>query len=136
VMVELTPAGQRALKEPSPLRTLAAELAPAEPSAETTGTKARAVPTDAAALADNDPLLLRLRAWRLERAREEKVAAFIIAHDALLRNVAAARPQSEDELLAVKGMGPAKMEKYGTELLALVRGENRQVKAVEPQTKP
>jgi len=49
------------------------------------------------------------------------VAAFIIAHDALLRNIAAARPQSEEELLAVKGMGPAKMEKYGAQLLMLVR---------------
>ena len=79
------------------------------------------MPVDVAMVPEDDPLFQRLRAWRLEKAREADVPAFVIAHNSLLRNIAAARPRSESELLAIKGMGPKKLEKYGAELLALVR---------------
>jgi len=74
-------------------------------------------------VADDDPLFQRLRIWRLNKAREAGVSAFVIAHNSLLRAIAALRPHTEQELLAIKGMGPRKVEKYGAELLALVREE-------------
>jgi superfamily II DNA helicase RecQ len=43
-----------------------------------------------------------------------------VAHNSLLRSLAAVRPRTESELLAVKGMGPHKLERYGAELLALL----------------
>jgi ATP-dependent DNA helicase RecQ len=62
----------------------------------------------------------RLRAWRLERSREDGVPAFVVLHDATLRELAAARPTSLAELGAVRGLGPAKCERYGEALLAVL----------------
>ena len=40
--------------------------------------------------------------------------------DATLRLIAAARPTSDTELLAIKGIGPAKLENYGDDLIDLI----------------
>ena len=70
--------------------------------------------------ADDAVLFDALRAWRLQRAREEKVSPFIVAYDTVLAEIAERRPRDETALLAVAGMGPAKVAKYGAEILALV----------------
>ncbi len=70
--------------------------------------------------ADDAVLFDALRAWRLQRAREEKVSPFIVAYDTVLAEIAERRPRDEAALLAVAGMGPAKVAKYGAEILALV----------------
>ena len=44
--------------------------------------------------------------------------AYIIFHDTTLAAIAEARPQTLDELLCVPGLGPVKVERYGTALLA------------------
>jgi len=44
----------------------------------------------------------------------------MIAHDALLRRIAAAHPRSEQALSQISGIGPHKLQEYGTELLALI----------------
>jgi DNA helicase-2/ATP-dependent DNA helicase PcrA len=61
-----------------------------------------------------------LRAWRLERARGDKVAPFIIASNALVRAIAEARPSTAKERFAIHGMGPMKLELYGDEILAVL----------------
>jgi len=65
-------------------------------------------------------LVERLRAWRLERSREDGVPAYVVLHDATLHELAAARPQTEGELASVKGLGPVKVDRYGDDLLALL----------------
>jgi DNA helicase-2/ATP-dependent DNA helicase PcrA len=76
-------------------------------------------------LAVDDALLFdALRAWRLERARSDKVSPFIVASDSVLAEIAERRPQSDDELLAIRGMGPAKVAKFGVEILSVVRGDS------------
>lgn len=62
-----------------------------------------------------------LRAWRQATARAEGVPAYVVAHDRTLREVAVARPRSQDELALVWGLGPAKREKFGDGMLAVVR---------------
>ena len=62
----------------------------------------------------------RLREWRTETAREKEVPSYIVFNDKTLRAIAAAAPETEADLLAVKGVGPAKAEAYGEDLLALV----------------
>ncbi len=62
----------------------------------------------------------RVRAWRTERAREDGVPAYVVAHDQTLAAIAEARPQSLPALRRVRGMGPAKVEKYGVEILDLL----------------
>jgi DNA helicase-2/ATP-dependent DNA helicase PcrA len=73
--------------------------------------------------ADDAMLFDALRAWRLERARAEKVSPFIVAYDTVLAEIAERRPQSEEELLAIPGIGPGKVEKYGQDILAIAADE-------------
>ncbi len=68
----------------------------------------------------DDSLVERLRSWRLERSRADGVPAYVVLHDATLRELAAARPASKLELAAVKGFGPTKLERYGDDVLALL----------------
>jgi ATP-dependent DNA helicase RecQ len=127
VMLQLTPRGQRALTDPAILQPVVPRFQ--EHARQETGRKsekrAAPVPVDAAAVSEDDPLYKRLRAWRLQKARDKGVSPFIVAHNSVLRNIAAARPRTESELLAVKGLGPRKLEQYGAELLQLVRAETR-----------
>ncbi|HET7685169.1 MAG TPA: ATP-dependent DNA helicase UvrD2 [Candidatus Limnocylindria bacterium] len=73
-------------------------------------------PLDAAAT----DLLERLTAWRLERSRADGVPAYVVADNRTLTAIARARPVSEAELLAVPGIGPAKVDRYGQDLLRVV----------------
>jgi DNA helicase-2/ATP-dependent DNA helicase PcrA len=59
-----------------------------------------------------------LKAWRLVRARAEEVPAYVIFHNTTLAEIAGRRPRSLAELAAVPGVGPAKLERYGEEVLA------------------
>jgi len=68
------------------------------------------------------PLVARLRQWRSEKAREQGVPAYVILHDRTLLEIAALLPDSPQALLAVPGIGLAKVQRYGDELLALVAG--------------
>jgi DNA helicase-2/ATP-dependent DNA helicase PcrA len=66
----------------------------------------------------DDPLLVSLKHWRLERSKEEGKPAYVVFHDATLAEIAARRPASLQELAGISGVGPAKLERYGEELLA------------------
>ena len=46
--------------------------------------------------------------------------AYVVLHDATLRELASLRPQTLDELAGVKGFGPVKVERYGDDLLAVL----------------
>src|SRR5690606_2025964 len=61
-----------------------------------------------------------LRAWRADIAREHGVPAYVIFHDATLREIARGNPQSLDELSHVHGVGARKLEAYGEALLECV----------------
>jgi DNA helicase-2/ATP-dependent DNA helicase PcrA len=69
---------------------------------------------------DDDPLLLSLKRWRLDRAKVEGKPPYVVFHDSTLAAIAALRPATEAELRAVPGVGPAKIERYGAALLAAV----------------
>jgi hypothetical protein len=64
------------------------------------------------------PLFERLKLWRRLRAEAEGVPAYVICHDATLAAIAEQRPLSSEDLLTVPGMGPAKLQRYGAQLLA------------------
>jgi ATP-dependent DNA helicase RecQ len=65
-------------------------------------------------------LLERLRAWRLAAARRHGVPAYVIFHDATLREIARARPSSLDALRGISGVGARKLAAYGAEIVGLV----------------
>jgi DNA topoisomerase-3 len=68
-------------------------------------------------------LLEALRTWRKAEAQRRRVPAFRILTDRALTALATSRPSDEVELLNVAGIGPTIVQKYGKELLGLVRGE-------------
>jgi DNA helicase-2/ATP-dependent DNA helicase PcrA len=61
-----------------------------------------------------------LRSWRSTTARQEGRPPFVILHDSTLREIAARRPATLFQLGTVPGIGPAKLERYGDDILAVV----------------
>lgn len=76
------------------------------------------------AVADENPLVQALKAWRRERSRADGVPAYVVFHDSTLEEIARRRPGSLAALSAVSGVGPAKLERYGDELLAALAGDS------------
>ncbi|CAN5721731.1 hypothetical protein BH24CHL4_BH24CHL4_26990 [soil metagenome] len=77
---------------------------------------------DAARLApDEQQLYDRLAEWRLQIASRDQTAPFIIAHNTMLEAVAAAKPETLAQLSNLPGFGPVKCEKYGEEILEMVK---------------
>ena len=64
-----------------------------------------------------------LRAWRLERSRQDKVPAYVVLSDRYLRGIAEARPRTLAALRLLPGIGPTKLELYGDEILAVLERE-------------
>ena len=77
--------------------------------------------SSAASAAVDDELFERLRALRRRLADAEGVPAYIVFSDAVLRAMAASRPADEAGLLAVPGVGPAKLSRYGDAFLRELR---------------
>ena len=71
-----------------------------------------------------EELVRALKAWRLTKAKQRRIPAFRILTDRTLLEVAISAPRDGEALLAVKGMGPRLVGKYGREILALVRNPN------------
>jgi ATP-dependent DNA helicase RecQ len=64
----------------------------------------------------------KLRAWRGATAKEQSVPAYVVFHDATLRQIAAVRPATLAELSQVNGVGEAKLAKYGDQVLEVLAG--------------
>ena len=72
-------------------------------------------------LAGHDQVVFdKLRWWRVETARKHNVPAYVIFHDATMREIAKARPASLDDLRGVSGVGEKKLETYGDEIVRLI----------------
>jgi DNA helicase II / ATP-dependent DNA helicase PcrA len=70
-----------------------------------------------------DPTTLdALKAWRLQRARRDEVPAYVVFHDTTLEEIARRRPRQLWELAKVSGVGPAKLERYGAEVILALAG--------------
>jgi DNA helicase II / ATP-dependent DNA helicase PcrA len=67
---------------------------------------------------EQTPAVQALREWRLKRARSDEVPAYVVFNDRTLAELVARTPRTLAELAAVPGIGPAKLERYGPELLA------------------
>ena len=77
-----------------------------------------------------DPdLYEKLREWRREQASEKGIPAFAILHDAALTALCLTKPQNTGELFGVHGFGERKVERFGDDLLAIIRSHARQSKS-------
>jgi DNA helicase II / ATP-dependent DNA helicase PcrA len=63
-----------------------------------------------------------LKRWRLERSKADAVPAYVVFHDRTLAAIAERRPRSRTDLAAIPGIGPAKLERYADQVLAVVGG--------------
>jgi DNA helicase-2/ATP-dependent DNA helicase PcrA len=66
----------------------------------------------------NSPVFAALREWRLRRAKEDGVPAYVVFHDRTLAEIADRAPETLDELALISGVGPAKLDRYGHDVLA------------------
>jgi ATP-dependent DNA helicase RecQ len=58
----------------------------------------------------------------MESARKHNVPAYVIFHDATMREIAKVQPQSMNDLRGIVGIGEKKLETYGEEIVALLAG--------------
>jgi superfamily II DNA helicase RecQ len=65
-------------------------------------------------------LFERLRDWRRKRAQADGVPAYVVFHDRTLQEIADRKCKDWADLAAVSGVGPAKLERYADEILAIV----------------
>jgi ATP-dependent DNA helicase RecQ len=96
------------------MRRYVAKKSAARPKKGSTATHTADLSPEAAGLFE------QLRQWRAETAREQGVPAYVILHDRTLKELAEMRPTSRGHLAMVTGIGAAKIEHYGDELLALM----------------
>jgi DNA helicase-2/ATP-dependent DNA helicase PcrA len=64
------------------------------------------------------PAFRALREWRRERALADGVPAYVVLHDTTLAEIVRRTPRSRDELAAIPGIGPTKLDRYGSDVLA------------------
>jgi DNA helicase II / ATP-dependent DNA helicase PcrA len=64
------------------------------------------------------PATAALKRWRLARAKADGVPAYVVLHDRTLAEIARRSPRTRDELAALPGIGPAKLDRYGDDVLA------------------
>ncbi|HJQ29737.1 MAG TPA: HRDC domain-containing protein, partial [Rubrobacter sp.] len=100
-----SPVSCSGVPEGTPLIRTFADLSPAEKD-----------PADAA-------LFERLRSWRGEQARKQRVPAYVVLHNSHLEEISRRKPRTIHEIGAIKGVGLRRAARYGDELLTLIRGE-------------
>ncbi|HEY6836246.1 MAG TPA: UvrD-helicase domain-containing protein [Gaiellaceae bacterium] len=66
----------------------------------------------------DDPMYVALKEWRLKRSKRDEVPAYVVFHNSTLAEIAARRPRTIPELAEIPGVGPAKLERYGSEVMA------------------
>jgi len=81
-----------------------------------------AVETQVSLSAEGEALAARLKEWRTGEAKRLRVPAYCVLHDRTLTAVASARPRNPRELIAVEGIGQAKVDKFGAAILGLCCG--------------
>ena len=79
-------------------------------------------PAPASLTGPSATLTLRLKDWRATEAKRLGVPPFLVLHDKTLTAIAARCPANPHELLAIEGMGPGKIGRFGAAILDLCRG--------------
>ena len=69
----------------------------------------------------DEEVFAALRSWRSQIARQEKVPAYVIFSDATLQAISEDLPSDEAEMLSISGVGPSKLERYGAQVLEVIR---------------
>ena len=65
----------------------------------------------------DSPTYRALKRCRLERSKADEIPAYVVFHNSTLAEIAERRPKTIAELASVPGVGPAKLERYGRDVL-------------------
>jgi ATP-dependent DNA helicase RecQ len=84
----------------------------------------RRVPAATAPEPEVQTLFDALREWRAAEAKAQRIPPYVIFHDSVLREVAAVRPASLDELAQIKGVGASKLQRYGVAVLGILGAQS------------
>jgi superfamily II DNA helicase RecQ len=68
---------------------------------------------------EGEALAARLKEWRAAEAKRLRVPAYVVLHDRTLTALAGRRPENQNQMLEIDGIGPAKVEKFGEAILAI-----------------
>jgi ATP-dependent DNA helicase RecQ len=119
--LSLTPAGRDVMAGRTPQVALTLPEPPRPKAKRKKGSPVLA----AAATAPASPARIEaLREWRRREAARRSVPAYVVLHDRTLAALAAARPSTLAALSEIPGIGPAKLDAYGRDLLALLGAES------------
>jgi len=69
---------------------------------------------------EENQILLALKTWRKDKANEIQQPEFMVFPNATLEALAKGKPRKMEELSSVKGLGPAKITRYGDDLMAIL----------------
>lgn len=108
-----------------PRRTRPTTRSPAPAARDRSGPRSRTTPSRADLDGPGAELLDVLKAWRAAQAKAAAVPAYVIFHDRTLEALAATRPRTHAELLALPGIGPVKVSRWGDELLEVMSRATR-----------
>jgi len=120
-VVALTEEGIAAMRNERPVRLLLPPLKDAARRRAPATRRSRSPAEDAGLSPAENLLFEALRAHRMEVARLESVPPYVVASDRALRDIARLRPVDLPSLQLANGIGPAKAERYGDGILAVVR---------------
>jgi ATP-dependent DNA helicase RecQ len=126
-ILSVTEEGRRVMRD-DPAVTLALPSLSDGAKAPRAGRSSKATSLAVASGPVDQDVLERLRTWRLKEAREAGLPAYAVFADRTLFALAARKPASETELLGVPGIGPAKFQRWGGTILALVKGGAAEVR--------
>lgn len=73
----------------------------------------------------DERLVEAIKAWRLQESKAKEIPAYQILTDATVEALAESRPTTSAELLAISGIGNAKLTRYGQDILALIESSTR-----------
>ncbi|HYZ92868.1 MAG TPA: UvrD-helicase domain-containing protein [Actinomycetota bacterium] len=85
------------------------------------GSVVKRAPRNGAAEPSDPDLFARLRAWRKKTAAELDVPAYVVFPDKTLLEICEKTPRNINELGQVSGVGPTKLKRYGSDVLALLQ---------------
>lgn len=105
-------------------RTVRLRREPERPTPARAARSAKSAKSAPVELTDADTSLFeRLRQWRADTAKEQGVPAYVVFHDATLREIAARKPGDLPALGEVSGVGESKLARYGEQVLEVVAAE-------------
>jgi ATP-dependent DNA helicase RecQ len=123
-VLSLTSEGNRVMRDPEAPLSLAwpESMAAREPANAASRARAKAGPGDGMSSGPepDHELADALRRMRRARADEDHVPAYVVFSDKTLVAIAAMQPTSREALLEVPGIGPARLERYGDAILAVL----------------